>query len=297
MERDAFVMEDAAAYGPQIGIQDNRKFWHVRLDLKVIQNMRKIGNSPIIAYLALLSFADTHSGVCWPSSAQLEHITGLSRNTLFRALNKLVKLGLIERRQLRKGKEFSSNLYHLCDLTDWNLGDDVSMAYQHMGYQPLVSQKVVHKPDPDLNQNHFKPEPEERKRTQKPENDTPARAAASGSARSLSRGEFSLEFREFWKTLGPSHPRKRNKGDAWRIWVFIGGDARWTTQIQPHLLFYMTTEDWVQCRMLPANWLRHMHESGEFEHELACAEWSTLTWEQKLAAASAAIADEGGGTA
>ncbi|MGI9306225.1 MAG: helix-turn-helix domain-containing protein [Gammaproteobacteria bacterium] len=129
---DGWVQEDAAVYGAQttIGVQSAIVYTYSRIPHKVTGNMALIGKNAILAYLALMHFADNRTGVCWPRLRTLERMTGLSQKTVKAALSRLVKLGLIEREQMRAGKNFGSNKYTVLDPGTWSLDADKYTAPQ-----------------------------------------------------------------------------------------------------------------------------------------------------------------------
>ena len=128
----------------------------------------------------------------------------------------------------------------------------------------------------------------EKERAQNAHNVIPTAKTASGDRvlRARSLPMFSSEFLEFWKSLGPSHPRKVDKQGTWRVWQFIDGDRRWQRTIKVHLFAYQQTEDWQHCRKKPRVWLMDMHRDGNFDEAPAAP---AQDWQAKLDAAHAAL--------
>ena len=77
---------------------------------EVLRN-KDLNAQDIRVYMAIASFADTN-GACFPSVARLADICGVSKRTIFRIINKLAELKIIERNhRIRDDGGYSSNLY------------------------------------------------------------------------------------------------------------------------------------------------------------------------------------------
>ena len=78
---------------------------------KKIYENKDLSALDIRVYLAISGFAN-NDGACFPSVARLADICGVSKRTIFRVINKLSELKVIERsHRLRDDGGYSSNLY------------------------------------------------------------------------------------------------------------------------------------------------------------------------------------------
>lgn len=84
-----------------------------RLPFEVIGDPRVKANE-IAVLLVLASYADA-DGYCWPSQDTIARIIGKSRSTVIAIINRLVEIGLVERRRrIRRDGGLASCLYRLC---------------------------------------------------------------------------------------------------------------------------------------------------------------------------------------
>ena len=51
---------------------------HVKIDIDVIRRVNKLTGSPKSLYLALVTYADFKTGICWPSYKTLSRDTGIT---------------------------------------------------------------------------------------------------------------------------------------------------------------------------------------------------------------------------
>jgi hypothetical protein len=85
--------------------------------------------APLSVYITLCAHADAE-GVCYPGIKRIMTLTGYEKDAVFRALTKLIKLGVIERTRRRTEKgDLDSNLYRIL-LTEVEGGSSVEATTQ-----------------------------------------------------------------------------------------------------------------------------------------------------------------------
>jgi hypothetical protein len=75
-----------------------------------------LGPYRLAIYMALLTFVHGRSQTCFPSHATLARLTGMSRRQVIRAVDTLLKAGLIRVTARRSSQGKSSNLYEILDV-------------------------------------------------------------------------------------------------------------------------------------------------------------------------------------
>ena len=90
-----------------------RRFGIVHLDDFDSDRFRSLSPSHRLIYVSLCMFVGRQTGTCYPKISRLARMTGFSRSTIFRALNKLESLEFVERQKLHLSKARRINLYTL----------------------------------------------------------------------------------------------------------------------------------------------------------------------------------------
>lgn len=166
------------------------------------------------AKLVLLALADhaDNSGYCWPSTARLCDRTNLSRATIFRALDLLAGLGLVQLIQ-RTGR---SNGYHLAiDPSQYETAPVSECDPPRLNTRPPPSQYETHnRKEPSKN-----PQGSAKRARQLPENwqpDDTLLAWAKERAPHVDTTEETDKFKDYYRSKG--EPRK-DWAASWRNWI------------------------------------------------------------------------------
>lgn len=123
--RDGWVQEDEVPYdtGAQSfgRVVDKRRHRFIIVDYPVLDALPTIGHQAFTVYCVLVRFMDRNRS-CHPSWDRVQEKTGMGRNTVRKALRLLEKEGWIQKHQRRRGDRtggpFSSNEYHICDMSE-----------------------------------------------------------------------------------------------------------------------------------------------------------------------------------
>lgn len=114
-------------------------WFHVLTELVKNMTIAKMDGSALKAYIVIKSFANYHDGQSFPSMETIEKFSGLSPNTLAKALKELVEIGL-----LAKKKSGRKNVYELREIIDIHQpGKSDVVAHASFAYVPMVMGKTL----------------------------------------------------------------------------------------------------------------------------------------------------------
>lgn len=115
----------------------------------------EIGANCFITWVAIKTHADFQTGQAWPSIRRLAEITGLSPNTVQKALNGLEHASLL--RILRAGNQRSSTRYMARERLDVRLGNRL-LCRIVIDYVPAIIRDQLHKISETLKSGERNPE-------------------------------------------------------------------------------------------------------------------------------------------
>ena len=228
-------------------------FEHEIIDVYAAQ-MGPIGVS---VYMALLRFCGP-TQTCYPSYETLESRLGLSHQSVWRGIQKLVELKLISVEQRMSGpKGRASNVYTIQRPSMSVITDDERLVPNRN--KPKAS-KQMNKVEVSSPQEHTKAEvssPQEQtvSSLRELEVDTKRRTKEDTPPTPSSPSALSLRFDEFWKV----YPKKKAKGKALKTWLRIKPNEALLETILAALTQQKTSTDWrkEQGKFIPwpAKWL------------------------------------------